>query len=71
MPHAEMHDAGPQLNPHGRRIVEEVLTVARIIAREPDMTMRDATTLTLAAYTAAGADARLLHDPRDPMSRAG
>lgn len=68
MPHAEMPDDGPQLNPRGRRVVDEILAVHAILREEGGLNEQDAATLTLAAYTNAGPDARLLHDPMDPMS---
>jgi hypothetical protein len=71
MPHAEMHDAGPRLNPHGREVVDEILAVHAIIRSGGRFNDQEAAVLTLAAYTRAGSGARLLHDPGDPMSRQG
>lgn len=71
MPHAEMPDQGPRLNPHGRMVVDEILAVHAILREEGGLDKQDAAILTLAAYTRAGSGARLLHDPADPMSRQG
>lgn len=74
MSYAETIDHTPQapaLNAHGRQVVDQVLAVHNVIVKEMGTSMDIAAKLTLAVFMNAGTGTRLIHDPSDPMSRAG
>jgi hypothetical protein len=72
MSHYAEKSGPPTLNPAGMRAVDQVLAIRQEISKRFSINNNERLdALTLATVITAGGGAHLLHNPEDPMSRAG
>lgn len=72
MSHYAEQQSAPVLTGAGMRAVDQVVAIRAEVKKRFSITNEDRlNTMTLAAVIAAAGNLHVVHDPRDPMSRAG
>lgn len=72
MSHYAEQGGTPVLNPTGIQAVDQVVAIRKEVKKRFGTFNDDLlNTMTLAAVIAAAGNLHVVHDPRDPMSRAG
>lgn len=72
MSHYAEQNGTPVLNPAGMQAVDQVVAIRKEVKKRFGTFNDDLlNTMTLAAVIAAAGNLHVVHDPRDPMSRAG